>query len=172
MSGRKNKAIEYCAYGLLLLVIFILQSSRGTAVTVWGFRMDLIPFFVTALALFKGPYAAGGFGFAAGLLCASNSPILDGLYATYYGLLGAACGVFALRYMRRVLPSAMLLGLGASMLKGVIAYLFYYGLVYQAPIGRMALLVLGDTVLSAIPSVLIFFAIRAIDLRFMEKDET
>ena len=172
MSGRKNKAVKYCAYGLLLLAVFILQSSRGTAVTLWGFKMDLIPFFVTALALFEGPYAAGSFGFAAGLLCASNSPILDGLYATYYGLLGAVCGVFALRYMRRVLPSALLLGVGAALLKGVIAYLFYYGLVYQAPIGRMALLLLGDTALSAVPSVLIFFIIRAIDLRFTEKDET
>ena len=124
MSERKNKVIENCAYGLMLLVIFILQSSRGTAVTIWGFRMDLIPFFVTALALFKGPYVAGSFGFAAGLLCASNSPILDGLFATYYGLIGAVCGIFALRYMRRVLPSAMLLGLGATLLKGIIAYLF------------------------------------------------
>ena len=171
MTNRKNRIVKYCAYGLLLLLIYVLQSARGTAVSLWGLRVDLIPYFVMTLALFEGPYAAGGFGFFAGLLCSVNSPLLDGLLALYYGVLGALCGVFALRYMRRVLPSALLLGLAATVVKGFFGYLFYYALLYSAPAGRAALLLLGDCALSLPPAVPVYLAVRAIYLRFAEKDE-
>ena len=123
------------------------------------------------LALFEGPYGAGSLGFAAGLLCAVGSPVLDGLLALYYGVLGVLCGMFALRYMRRVLPSALLLGLLATVFKGVIGYLFYYALFFNAPAGRAALLLLGDCAVSLLPAALVFFIVRAIYLRFAEKDE-
>lgn len=172
MRERKNDIVKYCAYSLLLVLLFVLQSARGTSLSLWGLKLDVIPFFVVTVALFEGPYGAGSLGFAAGLLCAVGSPILDGLLALYYGVLGALCGLFALRYMRQVLPSALLLGLLATMVKGVIGYLFFYALLYNAPAGRAALLLLGDCAVSLVPASLVFFAVRAIYLRFAEKDET
>ena len=152
MTGRKSAIIKYCAYALLLLAAYILQSSRGTALSLWGLKIDVVPYFVMALALFEGPYAAGCFGFAAGLL-------------------GALCGAFALRYMRPILPSALLLGLLASVIQGVFGYLFYYALLYGAPLGRSALLLLGNSAISLLPAALVFFAVRGVYLRFAEKDE-
>lgn len=172
MRERKNDIVKYCAYSILLVLLFVLQSARGTSLSLWGLKLDVIPFFVVTVALFEGPYGAGSLGFAAGLLCAVGSPILDGLLALYYGVLGALCGLFALRYMRQVLPSALLLGLLATMVKGVIGYLFFYALLYNAPAGRAALLLLGDCAVSLVPASLVFFAVRAIYLRFAEKDET
>lgn len=172
MIDRKNDIIKYCAYSLLLVLLFVLQSARGTSLSLWGLQMDVIPFFVVSVALFEGPYGAGSLGFAAGLLCAVGSPVLDGVLALYYGVLGALCGLFALRYMRQVLPSALLLGLLATVVKGVIGYLFFYALLYNAPAGRAALLLLGDCAVSLVPAALVFFVVRAIYLRFAEKDET
>ena len=171
MSEHKNDIIKYCAYSLLLLAVFILQSARGTSPSLWGLQLDVIPFFVVTIALFEGPYGAGSLGFAAGLLCTVGSPVPDGVLALYYGVLGTLCGMFALRYMRRVLPSALLLGLLATVVKGVAGYLFYYALFYNAPAGRAALLLLGDCTVSLAPAALVFFAVRAIYLRFAEKDE-
>lgn len=171
MTVRKNTVIKYCAYALLLLVVYVLQSSRGTALSLWGLKIDVTPYFVMTIALFEGPYAAGCFGFAAGLLSVISSPVIDGLLALYYGLLGALCGAFALRYMRPILPSALLLGLLASVIQGVLGYLFYYALLYGAPLGRSALLLLGNAAVSLAPAALVYFAARGIYLRFAEKDE-
>lgn len=171
MNEHKNDIVKYCAYSLLLLALYVLQTARGTSLSLWGLQLDVIPFFVVTLALFEGPYGAGSLGFAAGLLCAVGSPVLDGLLALYYGALGVLCGMFALRYMRRVLPSALLLGLLATVFKGVVGYLFYYALFFNAPAGRAALLLLGDCAVSLLPAALVFFIVRAIYLRFAEKDE-
>lgn len=171
MTSRKSAVVKYCAYALLLIAAYVLQSSRGTSLSLWGLKIDVVPYFVMALALFEGPYAAGCFGFAAGLLCVVSSPAIDGLLALYYGLLGALCGAFALRYMRPILPSALLLGLLASTIQGVFGYLFYYALLYGAPLGRSALLLLGNSAISLVPAALVFFAVRGIYLRFAEKDE-
>ena len=149
MNEHKNDIVKYCAYSLLLLALYVLQTARGTSLSLWGLQLDVIPFFVVTLALFEGPYGAGSLGFAAGLLCAVGSPVLDGLLALYYGVLGVLATVF----------------------KGVIGYLFYYALFFNAPAGRAALLLLGDCAVSLLPAALVFFIVRAIYLRFAEKDE-
>ena len=171
MMSRRNEIVKYCAYGFLLLGLFILQTARGTALPQWGLELDLIPFFVMALALFEGPYAAGCYGFAAGLLCAVGSPFVDGLLALHYGVAGTLCGLFAPRYMRPILPSALLLGTIVSGVKGIFAYVFYYRLMYDAPLGRGLLLLAGDVAVSVLPAIAVYFAARAIYLRFTEKDK-
>ena len=60
--------LKYGSYALLMLGFFLLQSSRGTAISLWGAAVDALPFFVAAVALLDGPYAGGAFGFAAGVL--------------------------------------------------------------------------------------------------------
>ena len=171
MTERKNRAIKYCAYSLLLLLLYILQTSRGTSVSVFGIRPDVIPFFVAAAALFDGPYAGGLFGFFAGLLCAVSSPAIDGLSALYLGVAGTVCGVVSQRYMRKVLPSALLLGTLIVLVQGVLSYVFYYALLYSAPLGYSAAALLGQCALSLAPGAAVYWAVRAMYLRFAEKDE-
>ena len=66
--------LKYGSYALLMLGLFLLQSSRGTALWLWGASVDVLPFFVAATALTDGPYAGGAFGFAAGVLASLNTP--------------------------------------------------------------------------------------------------
>ena len=46
--------LKYGSYALLMLGLFLLQSSRGTALWLWGASVDVLPFFVAATA---GPSA-------------------------------------------------------------------------------------------------------------------
>lgn len=171
MRHQPNRVIKHCAYGLTLLAVFLLQSSRGTAMTVWGMSLDLIPFFVTALALFEGPYTAGWFGFAAGFLSVIATPMVDGLMSLFYGVLGILCGLIAKSYMRPVLPGALLLGAIVAVLKGLIGQVFYYGLVYSFPLISGVLHICGGVVLSLAPAALLFFWVRALNRRFAEREE-
>ena len=43
--------LKYGSYALLMLGLFLLQSSRGTALWLWGASVDVLPFFVAATAL-------------------------------------------------------------------------------------------------------------------------
>lgn len=171
MRPEPNRILKYCAYALTLLFIFLVQSSRGTAMTVWGMSIDLIPFFVTALALFEGPYPAGAFGFAAGFLAVIATPLADGLMSLFYGVLGVLCGLLAGNYMRPVLPGALLLGAVVAALKGLIGQIFYYGLVYSFPLGSSLLHLSGSIVLSLVPAALLFFWVRALHRRFAERED-
>ena len=171
MNEHKNDIVKYCAYSLLLLALYVLQTARGTSLSLWGLQLDVIPFFVVTLALFEGPYGAGSLGFAAGLLCAVGSPVLDGLLALYYGVLGVLCGMFALRYMRRVLPSALLLGCWRLCSRESSAICFITRS-FSTPRPAGPPCCCSATALSHFcPAALVFFIVRAIYLRFAEKDE-
>ena len=71
--SQRYALLKYGGYALLLLGVFLLQSSRGTAIRLWGASPNALPFLVAAVALLEGPYAGGSFGFACGLLLALNS---------------------------------------------------------------------------------------------------
>ena len=43
--------LKYSGYALLMLGLFVLQTSRGTAIQLWGAAVNAMPFFVAAVAL-------------------------------------------------------------------------------------------------------------------------
>ena len=172
MTYGRNTTIKYCAYSMLLIVLYLIQSSRGVALTVFGLRLDFMPYLVAAIALFEGPYGAGVVGFFIGIMCASGSPMVDGLLSLYYGLAGALCGEFCKHRMRKVIPSALLVGLCIAFFRGLIGYLCYYVLLYGAPLLESFYIIVGEALLPLPVGALIYLFVRTIYLHFMEKDET
>lgn len=169
MHINKHKALKLCAYALLLIAVFALQSANGTAITLWGAKLDATPFLVAAIALFEGPYVGGAFGFAAGLLASIHSPMVEGLSALYLGLFGIAFGYLGAMYMRRMLVAGLLGGLGCIALQGVVRYVFYSRLIYGLPISRGAELLLGELLLAVGPGIIVFYIIRGLHRRFTEE---
>ena len=170
-AERKYKTIKYCAYALVMIACFVLQSARGTAISLWGGGINALPYLVAAIALFDGPYAGGSFGFFAGLLLSINSMVIEGLVAMAMGLFGAFFGHFGRIYLRQVLPSVLLGGLGYSLFHGGCRYLFYYALVHGiSPVYGLQSL-LGEVLLSLLPGAAMFFIVRAIKSRFTEGEE-
>ena len=172
MRSDKNKTIRLCAYALLLLLLFLLQHTRGLALRVWQAAADATPYLLAALALLEGPYVAGAFGFFAGLLNCLHTTTVEGLSALYLGLFGILFGLLGAHYMRPVMASALLGGSVCIVLQGVLRYIFYYALVYQ-----MDLLTAGKQLaaewLVALPAgVLLWFVVRAVHRRFQESEQT
>ena len=171
MSYRKKAPVKYSAYALLLLAIFVLQSARGTRITLLGGTVNAIPFFIAAVALMDGPYPAGALGFFAGLLVSIHSSVLEGLSALYFGLFGVAFGWFGSLQLRRVLPSAFLGGTVCLVGGWLFKFIFYYALVYGVPAAEGLKWLLGELLLSAPVGAALFFAVRALTRHFAEGEE-
>jgi|GEM_PF-1347650 hypothetical protein len=170
MRSDRSRAVRICAYVLLLLAMFLLQHSRGTAVVLWQATADGIPFFLATLALLEGPYVAGSFGFFAGLLLALHTTTVEGLSALYLGLFGILFGLLGTYYMRPVLPSALLGGTVCIAVQGVLRYVFYYLLVYHMDALTAGRELLAEWLLALPSGVLLWFVIGAIRRRFQEKE--
>ncbi len=160
--------LKYGSYALLLLGLFLLQSTRGTGVQLWGASPDVLPFFVAAVALLDGPYAGGAFGFAAGVLTTLNSTGIEGFASLYYALFGIFFGLFGAYFMRNILFSALSGGILCMLIEAFFRYLFYDLLFYGMGLGQ-ALAAFGLQLLLSLPvGALCYLLLRAVWRRFSE----
>ncbi len=167
MAPKQNLKWRIASYALVLIVLYLLQFSRGLPLRFRGAQVDFLPFFIAALALFEGPWMGAGFGFAAGLLCSLGGGT-EGLLALYYGLCGLCVGYFSSTYLRRVYPSALLSGAFILLLHDTILFYFYYALLYRARYAA-GLEIMGLRLLiSAVLSAPVYLILRKIHSRFEE----
>lgn len=162
----KKEVIKHIFYVFLLVALFVLENTRGTAIIVYGAKLSALPFFLAALALFEGPYTGGIYGFAAGILMSIHSPFIEGLSAMYFGLFGALFGYLGAMYIRRVLPAALLGGSVCIAAHGLIRYFFNFRLVHDMGLSQGLLQIVVELGLSVVPGVLVFYIVRAIFRRF------
>ena len=160
--------LKYGSYALLMLGFFLLQSARGTAISLWGAAVDVLPFFVATVALLDGPYAGGAFGFAAGVLTTLNTPGVEGFSSLYLTLFGVLFGLFGAYYLRTILFSALAGGILCMALEAFFRYVFRELLRYGMGPGE-ALVQLGASLLLSAPAgALTWLAAKAICRRFSE----
>lgn len=160
--------LKYGSYALLMLGLFLLQSSRGTALWLWGASVDVLPFFVAATALTDGPYAGGAFGFVAGVLASLNTPGVEGFSSLYLSLFGVLFGLFGACYLRNILFSALSGGALCMTLQSLFRYVFHDLLFYGMGPAE-ALAALGTRMLLSLPvGALAYLLLRAIHRRFTE----
>lgn len=168
MRSDRNRFLRRCSYALLLLVLFLLSHSRGTAIVLWQATVDATPFLLAAIAIFEGPYTAGIFGFFAGMLESLHSTRVEGLAALYLALFFLLFGLIGASSLRPVLPNALLGGSACILLRGVLRYVFFYLFVYRMSL-PVALRQLAAEWLPALPiGVLLWFIVRALRRRFRE----
>ena len=161
--------VKYGSYALLMVGLFLLQSSRGTDLRLWGGAWNMMPFFVASVALLDGPYAGGGFGFAAGMLLAVNSTMPEGLSALLLSLFGILFGLFGAEYLRPVILSALSGGLICMTMQAALRYLFYYLLVYRAGPGWALRQFAGELILALPAGALVWLIVRRLHRRFTEE---
>lgn len=167
-SGR-NAVWKYGSYALLMLGLFVLQSSRGTGLRLWGGAWNMLPFFVASAALLEGPYAGGCFGFACGVLLAVNTTVIEGLSALLLTCFGILFGLFGAYYLRPVAPSMLAGGVLCLTVQAVLRYLFFEMLVYGAGVAMALKQFAGELILALPPAVLIWLAMERIHRRFTEE---
>jgi len=158
--------LKYGSYALLMLALFVLQSTRGTAIHLWGASVNVMPFFVAAVALLDGPYAGGVMGFFGGVLLNLNSAGLEGFSSLSLSLFGICFGLFGAYYLRPVILSALSGGFLCMVLETLFRYVFHDLLIYNMHLLE-ALRAFGlELVLSLPAGALAFVCIRAVHRRF------
>ena len=109
---RNGLLIKTAIYGLLAVILLVLQSSRSIGASLWSASANFMPFLVAALALYENPYMAGGIGFFAGMLLSVHSPTIEGLASIWLGIFGVAYAYLAEVFFRNNIVLSILGGMG------------------------------------------------------------
>lgn len=102
-----KKVIKYI---LLILVIYIIQTTSGINTSFYGYHVDILPFVVATAGLLGGKTEGAVTGFIIGIFCDITGVSADGLHSIYYIAFGILCGFLGHKLLRRIYPSVLILG--------------------------------------------------------------
>ena len=125
LSAVREKYVRWTAYGLLLLVAFLLQSAPH-ALEIGRTKPLLLVPLVVAIGLFTGPVGGGAAGAVAGFLWDLYADRLPGFHGLLLLCIGCVSGLLVVLLMRNNLLTATLLCAGALFLQ----ILYDWGLSY------------------------------------------
>ena len=167
---RNGLLIKTAIYGLLAVILLVLQSSRSIGASLWSASANFMPFLVAALALYENPYMAGGIGFFAGMLLSVHSPTIEGLASIWLGIFGVAYAYLAEVFFRNNIVLSILGGMGCLAFGELCKHVFYYMLVYGVSFATGLLTLAGSLILSIPFGIVVCFAVRFISRKFSEDD--
>lgn len=116
---------KYCAYGLLLLFLYILQTTPGL-LEVLGIKPFFIVPAVICIAMYEGEFVGGLFGAYGGLLCDLGSYTIFGFYSILLLIICTATGLAIIYLMKQNRLNAIIIGGGAMLALGILEHFFYY----------------------------------------------
>ncbi|MDO5547575.1 MAG: rod shape-determining protein MreD [Eubacteriales bacterium] len=122
------RALRILLCAVIMVLCFVVESSLGIRISVFGAHFDFLPPLVAASALCLGCPAGLVCGTLAGLLYDVSGAGIQGLYPIYYMIFGIFCGLMgeSRHTQTHRLRRTILLALGMPMLLSVIRYLFYF----------------------------------------------
>lgn len=166
MQRERIPMLKLVLYSVLLIVLFVLETAHGIPLRVFGYRIDILPCVMAAVALMDGPVEGCILGVLTGILYDAGFSGPEGLYPLYFMLYGTAAGFFSQRYLRRIFPSMLLLTAGAMLPLDLLRYAF--SLLTQAgtPFLLFFQAACAETMIAVILSPLIYWIVRGISLRF------
>ena len=122
MVRRSAEAFRFIFFGLLLFLLFLLQSVPGLLPRLFGvLPIPVIPA-VVCVAFFERDSGGEMFGLAAGVLMDVNSMQITGFNALFLMIAGCTCSLLVMRLIRNNLLSAAALSAAAT----VVYYILYF----------------------------------------------
>lgn len=167
----KIMVVKYVTYSLLMLVLYVLQSTPQLF-SIAGIKPVLVFPFAVAVAMFDKQLAGGLFGLFAGILCDTSSNVLFGFQSSLYLVICTAVGLLVVYFMQpSVVNSLIFTGCGLGF-RLFLEYFFYYVMwgydnSQLILLGQMLPLLLYTLVVTP----LLFLAVRKMHLFFEEKME-
>lgn len=161
-SKRLSPKRIFCFF-LLLLVIYIIETSAGINIKIFGFHMDLMPAVVASVALCGGSEEGAVIGMLTGILYDLSSVNVEGLYPAYYMLFAILAGYIGAKYLKKTVSAAVILTIGAMAAEDGIKALA--SLVFLKKSSSLLLLknICGEILITAVLSPLIFFIVSRMD---------
>lgn len=125
--NRRTKILvqKYGLYGLILLVLYLLQNTPGLFAIGQVKPVLVIPF-VVCVAMLEGELVGGLLGVAAGLLCDTGSSLLFGINSLIFMSACVAIGLLVIYYMQPSLINSMLFTGVLILVRQLFEYFFYY----------------------------------------------
>lgn len=152
-----GRYIKWTAYGLVILLFSILQSTPRLIPKVCGASPLLLVPLTVCIAMYVGPIGGAAAGIASGLLWDLYSDRLLGFNALLLLLLGCACGLLVRLLLRNNLLSALLLVGGALLFQGLADWFFNILLLGRdSPLYVLLYMTLPDLLYSLVLSPLIY----------------
>ena len=118
---------KYAAYGLVLLVLYVLQTTPGLFV-IFGSKPMLVVPAAIAIAMHEGEFAGGFYGAFAGLLCDMGSSLLFGFNGFLLTFFCVGTGLLVTHLMHSNIWNIMLFTLITMLAIGSLEFLFGYGM--------------------------------------------
>ena len=118
---------KYVVYGVLLLALYVLQTTPGLFV-IFGAKPMLVVPAALAIAMHEGEFVGGWYGAFAGLLCDIGGSMLFGFNGFLLVFFCVGAGLLVTHLMHCNLWNSMLFTLIAVMAMGSLEFLFGYGM--------------------------------------------
>ena len=127
MAARRTAYyLHYTALGLLLAVLFLLQSSNGLLPRIFSVAAVPVVPAVICIALFEGETAGACFGLAAGILMDAFSARAYGFHAIFLLILGCLCGLLVRHLLAENLLTALMLCAGGALVYHTAYFFIFY----------------------------------------------
>ena len=126
LSFVQGRYLQWTAYGVFFLVVFLVQMSPVGLPAVFGVRPWPLVLLVVSAAMFEGPVGGASMGLAAGHLWDQYSSRVYGGRALVFMTGGIACGLLVRLLIRNNLLSALLLMSASVLLYGLGDWLLVY----------------------------------------------
>lgn len=165
MTTRRRKFIvSLLLHAPYLLLLYILQATFFTSLTLFGVKPLILPVAVVGVALFEGPAKGGAFGLFAGMLCdlAFNQPTVQ--FTLIFTLLGILVGFVCDTVMARGFPSYLAI---TAVSLVVVSFLQMFGLLFFRDAQFLPLFdtAIRQTLYSLLFAIPLYYCARAISRR-------
>lgn len=161
MNVKSRDYLHYTVLGILFLLMFVLQYTKGALPTVFGARPLLLVSGVICASMFLREWTGAMFGLFAGIFIDSVVTGSICFYAIVLMLVGCASGLTITYYLNNNLGTAMIMNAAGLLLFVTLDWLFFYCIPGQA--GAVYYFVrysLGNWVYTFIVSVPLYLLIR------------
>lgn len=168
MQRERMNPLKIGAYLLVLLTVYLLQTSFGLKALVFGYHIDLMPAVVASVALMDGPQEGAILGVIAGILYDTSVVSIEGLYPAFYMVFGVAAGFLSKRYLRKMFASALILSSCAMLLINALRYVFYLYMMKKTGFLFVFQTLCAEVLVAAAFSPLVYYPIKKLSLKFKD----
>ncbi len=119
--------LKYTLYALILLLLYVLQSTPGLF-AIGGVKPNLLIPAVVMIAMREGEFIGGIYGAFAGLFCDLGMLVLFGFNGIIFLVCAVAVGLLCIYLVRKTLLNAVWLTAAVAALQQLLYYFFSYGI--------------------------------------------
>lgn len=171
MTRQQSEALRVLGCAAVMILFYIVESSLGRFISVFGTHFDFLPPMVAATAILFGCPAGMVCGVLAGFLYDVSGAQLEGLYPLYFMLCGIVCGMIRDWYRIHRIALTAIFSVGMTLILSIVRYLFYFQFTVNTGVLYYIKGMVLQSILTAVICPLAFWIVRCIAESKWQKGE-